>query len=72
MNHKQALAKATRIADKLLFINGICKPGNELVPRLRDPMTGDEVEAGGYCRSELIELIRTELFTSAIPESQDV
>lgn len=61
LNEEQISSIANRIADKLLFISGINKPATELVPRLRDPKNGNEVEAGGYIRSELIELITLEL-----------
>lgn len=66
MNHKQALAKASRIADKLLFIDGINRMGSELVPRLYDVNSGI-IDAGGYNRGELIEIIRSELFSSEAP-----
>ncbi len=61
MNDEQALAAAIRIADRLLFINGINKPGNEVIPCLTNVQKGSKIQAGGYCRSELIELIRSEL-----------
>ena len=56
---------AERIADKLLFISGINKPGNVLIPALVDDKS--EIKAGSYCRSELVREILAVLMEDQTP-----
>ena len=50
---------ATIVADRLLWINGINKPGTSIAPALNGEF------AGSYCRSELIREIQSALEHSA-------